>query len=290
MDLLKAAAWPLTVFVLGLVYRKPLTDAIRRMTEIQGPGVKASFRRDLDARHLAPWSWRDVAPSPWRVTLESVGVLVANTVAESAPESEPHRISAESAPEVGPRLITEGRRPLVFTGTPLNLIEKSWGIVVKTLSTAVAAGLAPAGDVPAILEALVEKKIISEDARDSVLGLSQLMPRAPCSQEPRSAPMKQPTSRQWQTAYRGCLLGISELPRSPRRRARLPSVAPETPSRPSKRATESRAPKPHPTRSCGPPADKSCNDAPQGTARIQRLPRIGARQRNISMDFGRQAW
>src|SRR5581483_3213383 len=24
--------------------------------------------RSFDARHLAPWSWRDVAPSPWRVT------------------------------------------------------------------------------------------------------------------------------------------------------------------------------------------------------------------------------
>jgi short subunit dehydrogenase-like uncharacterized protein len=28
----------------------------------------ASDRQVFDARHLAPWSWRDVAPSPWRVT------------------------------------------------------------------------------------------------------------------------------------------------------------------------------------------------------------------------------
>jgi hypothetical protein len=39
----------MTVFVFGLVYRKPLTDAIQRMTEIQGPGMKASFRNGLDS-------------------------------------------------------------------------------------------------------------------------------------------------------------------------------------------------------------------------------------------------
>lgn len=29
--------------------------------------------RSFDARHLAPWSWRDVAPSPWRVTVPTRG-------------------------------------------------------------------------------------------------------------------------------------------------------------------------------------------------------------------------
>ena len=32
------------------------------------PRSVASDRQVFDARHLAPWSWRDVAPSPWRVT------------------------------------------------------------------------------------------------------------------------------------------------------------------------------------------------------------------------------